>query len=72
MKNILDFRQISAKFYVWMSDRSGVTSIELGILVSGISAVAASAGMLCGDELRGLFENLNTAFDPMTEYRGEE
>jgi Flp pilus assembly pilin Flp len=72
MKNILDFRQISAKFYVWMSDRRGVTSIEVGLLVSGISAVVASAGMVCGDELRGMFENLNTVFDPMTEYSGDE
>lgn len=71
MANILDFRQILAKFYLWTADRRGVTSIELGLVISGVSAVVTSAGILCGDELRGLFENLNTAFDPVTEYRGD-
>lgn len=55
-----------------MSDRNGVTSIELGLLISGISAVVASAGMVCGDELSGMFENLNSVFDPMVEYNSDQ
>lgn len=61
MKNILDFRQISAKFYLWLTDTRGVTAIETGVVLSFASAIAGSAGVLFGDDLSGMFEHLNSA-----------
>lgn len=74
MKNILDFRQIHASFTVWVMDSRGVTSIEIGLIVSGISTVLASAGMVFGDELSHLLDNLSGSMNPNVmdmEYSGD-
>jgi Flp pilus assembly pilin Flp len=65
MENIFNFRQICAKsyaiFFVWASDSRGVTAIETGLLVGGISTVLAGAGFAYGDELNALIKTFSSA-----------
>lgn len=70
MKTIFNFRQIYAKLYLWAADMRGVTAIETGLLVSGISTVLAGAGFAFGDEIQGFLGQFSGALEKnVTEYR---
>jgi Flp pilus assembly pilin Flp len=66
MTNRYNFRQISLKAYLWLTETRGVTAIETGIIVSSISGVLASVGLVFGDDLTSLFDNMNHALDAGT------
>lgn len=58
-------------FQSWTMETRGFTSIEFGLVVGGVSAMLVSAGVLFGDELRCLYENMNLVADRTTDIHYE-
>ena len=59
---------ILIKISLLAGDTRGVTGIETGLLVAGISTAIVGAGFFFGDELRELYGTLSTALEPGSTY----
>lgn len=46
------------KFYAWLAATDGVTGIEYGLIVAGVSCATAVGTVVMGDEIAGLFGTL--------------
>ena len=57
------FSKISSKFRAFVTDESGATAIEYGLIAAGIAIVIIAAVTLAGNNLRSTFNSVATALN---------